>query len=116
MFPNGWPGKGLLILRLTAGGFLIQDGISALTARTNPEAVTLLLVAAVTGIFLLFGLWTPIAGILAAMAELIVALSGTGHLRSTILLAAFGVSVAMLGPGNWSIDALLFGRQRLDVH
>jgi hypothetical protein len=26
-----------------------------------------------------------------------------------------GLSLAMLGPGAWSIDARLFGRKRIDV-
>jgi uncharacterized membrane protein YphA (DoxX/SURF4 family) len=31
-----------------------------------------------------------------------------------IFLAVLSVSVAMLGPGAWSIDARLFGRMRFD--
>jgi putative oxidoreductase len=116
MFPNGWPGKGLLILRLVASGFLIQDGIGVLVAPSHPEATSLSLVAGASGIFLLVGLWTPVAGIIAASSELVIALSGMEHLRVSILLIAFGISIAMLGPGTWSIDALLFGRQRLDLH
>jgi putative oxidoreductase len=116
MFPNGWPGKGLLILRLVSSGFLIQDGIGVLIEPSRAEATILLLVGAAAGIFLLVGLWTPVAGIIAAISELIIAFSGMDHLRSSILLIAFGISIAMLGPGTWSIDALLFGRQRLDLH
>ena len=32
-----------------------------------------------------------------------------------IFLAVVSVSVAMLGPGAWSIDARLFGRQRFVI-
>lgn len=116
MFPNGWPGRGLLILRLFAGAFQIQDAIVALIGSPHREPLTLLLVPAAAGILLLIGLWTPVAGAIAAFAELIILLSGTDYPRSTILLIAVGVSIAMLGPGTWSIDALLFGRQRLDLH
>jgi putative oxidoreductase len=116
MFPNGWPGKGLLILRLFAGAIPIQDGIVALIGSPHREPITLLLVPAATGIFLLIGLWTPVMGIIAAFAEFLILLSGTNHPRSTILLIAVTVSIAMLGPGTWSIDALLFGRQRLNLH
>jgi len=31
------------------------------------------------------------------------------------LLAALGVSLVMLGPGAWSVDARLFGRKRIDI-
>ena len=116
MFPNGWPGNGLLILRLVAGAFLIQDGIVALLGSPHREPLPLLLVPAAAGILLLVGLWTPVAGIIAAVAEFLILLFGADHTRSTIFLIAVGVSIAMLGPGTWSIDALLFGRQRLDLH
>jgi len=36
-------------------------------------------------------------------------------LRSTLLLAAMGIAIAILGPGALSIDAHLFGRKRLDI-
>ena len=116
MFPSGWPGRGLLILRLIAGAFQIQDGILVLTGSPHREPTTLLLVPATAGIFLLLGLWTPVAGLITAFTQLLVLVFGTNHPRSTILLIAVGLSIAMLGPGNWSIDALLFGRQRLDLH
>jgi putative oxidoreductase len=32
-----------------------------------------------------------------------------------LLLAVLAVSVAMLGPGAWSVDARLFGRRRIDI-
>jgi putative oxidoreductase len=32
-----------------------------------------------------------------------------------IFLAVVAASVAMLGPGAWSIDARLFGRKRFDI-
>jgi hypothetical protein len=31
------------------------------------------------------------------------------------LLGILGISLAMLGPGAWSVDALLFGRKRITV-
>ncbi len=31
-----------------------------------------------------------------------------------MLVAMLAISVAMLGPGAWSIDARLFGRQRIE--
>jgi len=64
---------------------------------------------------LLAGIWTPVAGALLAVSDIWLALSGTAHLRSSILLATIGAAIAVLGPGAWSIDALLFGRKRLDI-
>jgi putative oxidoreductase len=116
MFPNGWPGRGLLILRLFAGAFQIQAGINALIGSPHRGPIALLLIPAAAGILLLLGLWTPVAGLVSAFTELLALVFGIDEPRSTLLLIAIGVSIAMLGPGNWSIDALLFGRRRLDLH
>jgi putative oxidoreductase len=115
MFPNGWPGRGILLLRLVAGVLLVLDGVTGLTGAPQSESVTMQVIAAIAGIFLLAGLWTPIAGALVTVTELWIALTGTDHLRSAILLATMGAALAILGPGARSIDALLFGRKRLDI-
>jgi putative oxidoreductase len=84
-------------------------------AGVSAKPVTLQVIAAIAGIFLLAGLWTPIAGALVTVTELWIALTGTDHLRSAILLAMMGAALAILGPGARSIDALLLGRKRLDI-
>lgn len=67
------------------------------------------------GILLVAGLWTPIAGTLAALVEAwkMVTLSGDKWLW--VVLATVGVALAMLGPGLWSIDARLFGWKRVEA-
>jgi putative oxidoreductase len=115
MFPGGWPGGGLLLLRIVAAVLLIHDGIAGLMGVPQRESLTLEVIAASAGIFLLVGLWTPIAGAVVAVTELWIAVSGTDHIRGTILLATTGVVMAVLGPGARSVDALLFGRKRLDI-
>jgi len=115
MFPGGWPGRGLLLLRIVAGILPIYDGIARLTGGPQHESLALQIIAASAGIFLLAGFWTPIAGALLAVTHIWIALSGTGSLRSSILLATMGAAVTVLGPGALSIDALLFGRKRLDI-
>ena len=115
MFPNGWPGSGLLLLRLVAGVLLVLDGITGLMGASPRESVILQVIAAIAGILLVAGLWTPIAGALVTVTELWIALTGTDPLRSAILLATMGAALAILGPGARSIDALLFGRKRLDI-
>lgn len=115
MFPCGWPGRGLLLLRLAVGFILSYDGIRALMRMPQRESITLQVIAAIAGIFLLAGFWTPIASAIVALSELWIALTGTDHPRGTILLATLGIAIAMLGPGAHSIDAVLFGRKRLDI-
>ena len=115
MFPKGWPGRGLLLLRIVAGILPIYDGIARLMGAASHGSVAVQIGAASAGFFLLAGFWTPIAGALLAVSNIWLALSGTAHLRSSILLVTIGAAIAVLGPGAWSIDALLFGRKRLDI-
>jgi putative oxidoreductase len=115
MFPNGWPGRALLLLRIVAGILPIYDGIARLMGAAPHGSVALQIITAGAGVFLLAGFWTPIAGALLAVAYIWIALSGTGSLRGSILLATMGAATAVLGPGRWSIDAFLFGRKRLDI-
>jgi putative oxidoreductase len=116
-FPDGWPGFGLLLLRLGLSSHLIFIAISDLSAGpSEPTAVIPNLAAAAGGIFLLAGLWTPIVGAVTSLDEVWITLTlhspGQEHLWIHICLAVICASVAMLGPGAWSIDARLYGRRR----
>jgi len=77
------------------------------------------MIAAVGGIFLVVGLWTPVLGTVAAIGQLWFALGFHSFEREDmwihIFLAVTAASLAMLGPGAWSIDARLFGRKRFDL-
>ena len=115
-FPNGWPGFGLLLLRLAVGIALLYSGFSCLFGA--PGALITVargLIEAGGGIFLLAGLWTPVAATMAALDELWIGLSlypSQPEARwNHIFVAVLSISVAMLGPGAWSIDARLFGRK-----
>jgi uncharacterized membrane protein YphA (DoxX/SURF4 family) len=63
---------------------------------------------------LLVGIWTPIVGTILALLEIGMLVHGTIRSEDAILAAAIALSVAMLGPGAWSVDAAIFGRQRLE--
>jgi uncharacterized membrane protein YphA (DoxX/SURF4 family) len=77
------------------------------------------ILATIGGLLLLLGLWTPVAGIITAVGEGWIALSlYPSRLPETemhALLAVLSMSLAMLGPGTWSIDSRLFGRRRFDI-
>jgi putative oxidoreductase len=119
-FPDGRPGFGLLLLRLCLCIALVYFGIAGLSGKSS-EPITLAqdLIAGAGGIFLLAGLWTPVMGGLVALDEVWIALSLYSPPREDtwihVFLAVLAVSVAMLGPGAWSIDARLFGRKRFDI-
>jgi uncharacterized membrane protein YphA (DoxX/SURF4 family) len=80
-----------------------------------PALINLHLVAAGAALLLLVGLWTPVAGVLMAVAELGLIFSHPIDPWRHILLGALGVALAMLGPGAWSVDARLFGRKRIHI-
>ena len=107
-------------MRLGLGTALICVEVVALLSR-GPDAITSVetVVVVAGGILLLIGLWTPLAGSLVALAETGQALAANSPAREAVLIHAFlailSLGLAMLGPGAWSIDARLFGRQRFDL-
>src|ERR1700678_1330475 len=115
MFPDGWPGRGLLLLRLVVVLILIHDGIGALMGGPQRESISLQVIAAIAAVFLLAGLWTPIAGGIVTLSELWIILAGADDPRGAILLRELGTAFEFLGPGALSVDAHLFGRKRLDA-
>jgi len=92
---------------------LLYCGASHLLENTRLVPSLPYLIAAVAGVFLLLGLWTPIAGITIATAEVWISLAWSGSSLMVIVLAILGATVAMIGPGMWSIDAKLYGRKHL---
>ena len=114
-FPEGWPGAGLVFLRAVAAIPLIQHGMEAVLTTPLPALVILQLAAAGAAALLLVGFWTPVAGVLMAIAEMCLAFSHSHDPWIHILLGALGASLAMLGPGAWSVDARRFGRKRIQI-
>ena len=113
-FPEGWPGTGLVFLRAVMTIPLVHFGAGPLPP-TAPSNIIVQLIAAVCSTLLLVGLWTPTAGVTLALSELCFLLFPPSDASMHILLAAIGASLAMLGPGAWSIDARLFGRKRIHI-
>ena len=111
-FADGWPGFGLFIQRLITGVVLLFHGIVALNQISAPGPIVPHVIGAVLGLFILVGLWTPLAGTLIVTVELWTAVIGAGN-ELSFVLAVLGGTLAMIGPGAWSIDARLFGRKHI---
>ena len=77
-FANGWPGHGLLLLRMLTGFALIHYGIVDLREAHQFASIAPQIIAAGAGILLLVGLWTPVTGALVAIAEVWIAFSRAG--------------------------------------
>jgi putative oxidoreductase len=111
-FANSWPGFGLLIQRLVTGIALLYAGITQVKAPTAglmiPETA-----GAVLGLFILAGFWTPVAGALVVAVEVWIILAGGSDLWRSLIIAVLAGTLAMIGPGAWSVDARLFGRKQI---
>jgi len=112
-FANGWPGLGLLMQRAVLGIALLYRGIVLFRGVPAVGQVMPELAGSVLGLFILAGLWTPAAGTLIAVVQTWIALTGAGDESVSIILATLGGTLAMIGPGAWSIDARLFGRKHI---
>ena len=113
-FASGWPGGGLLAQRLLLGITQAYSCFVCMNATPACGTVVPQSIGAVAGILLLAGLWTPVAGLLVAIMGAWTAflLPASGALPA--VLAVLGASLAMIGPGAWSLDAWLFGRKHIE--
>lgn len=106
-FANGWPGRALIVLRIALAAYLVHDWLT----RFDPAGT----VSAIAVIFILAGLWTPIMGTLASLAETWVAFTQPVDAWTAALAAVIAISLALLGPGAYSVDAHIYGRKRISI-
>jgi len=111
MYPSGWPGLALLLLRLSAALGLHIDVHGAFTL---PSSAWLFAGLLALSALLVIGFLTPLAALLTAIVEM-TALAGapafgTAPALSSVLNA---LALGLLGPGAYSLDARLFGRRVL---
>ena len=66
-------------------------------------------------ILLVLGLWTPGVSVLAALVELLGLSLHMADVCTAIMVGTLAITLAMIGPGAWSLDARLFGRKHLEI-
>jgi len=114
-FAGGWPGIGLLIQRMTAGVLLLYCAAVVIAHTSQFTAVAPAMIGAVAGVLLLVGLWTPLAGTLIVIVEPSNILTHSTIPLISVTLAILGATLAMIGPGAWSVDARLYGRKHINT-
>ena len=124
-FPGGFPGLGLLLLRVVVAAALVGHGILCLQSSDRVTLVVSISFALLllSGICLLIGFLTPILSILACLESLGIAFSwGPPQLLSPFesKLAFFPIiviaaAIALLGPGAFSLDARMFGWKEIVI-
>jgi len=113
-FADRLPSPGLLLLRVIVAIALIARCVQLVNGESL-RAITPHMIAAGVGLFVLFGLWTSVAGTVVAIIELFLAFSHNHDPWLSVLLASVGVALALLGPGNWSVDARRSGWKRIEI-
>jgi hypothetical protein len=110
MFPDGGPGIALIMLRGCIVASLLDPIVSG--ARGGIDSSVLIAAPLIVAVLIAVGLFTP----LAASAALVVTGLRLPHTAgdisvSMVIAVLVALSVLLLGPGAYSIDARLFGRR-----
>ena len=106
MFPSGYAGCALVLLRLC-----VISGL-ALVLYPKCHSTTILLISLLPAAFVLIGLFTPVASSLVMVLEAF-RLRPEFATLTILLNILFTLSLLMLGPGAYSLDARLYGRRRI---
>jgi len=124
-FPGGWPGVGLLLLRLAVVVTVLPQRVAYAVDWRHLGFVTAAVgVLAIAGsVSLLIGYLTPFSAVLVALTSLGAAISWFPAPNpnlfdtklATALATVIAVAIVCLGPGAFSLDARLFGRREITI-
>ena len=114
-FAGSWPGAGLLLLRLVVGSVVLVGAGSKVWSAAPLQTTLTSASLAGSGLLLIAGLWTPLAGTAVAAIEILQVLTTAEDPLVCLMAGTVGGALAMLGPGRWSVDAHLFGWKRIEA-
>jgi len=119
-FPDGWPGFGLLLLRIVVGvTAAVQGGVHLVTVGSLTLGTCVIAGLAITsGAAVLIGVLTPFTGVVLSLSIPLFWLPSPAaglflDKIAALLIMADAIAIALLGPGACSVDAFIFGRREV---
>lgn len=112
MFPGGTPGVGLVTIRLSVVAAMLPLAGIVQVWTTAPAAVIPLAALAIS---VLAGAGTPLVAFIIGALELVAWLTGLEPAVPGVVGFTNALALACLGPGRWSVDAVLFGRRTVHL-
>ena len=114
-FAGGWPGIGLLLMRLVVGAVVLWHAGPRLWSGPPLHMIVAYAPLALAAVLLIAGLWTPVAGGVVAVVAISEIFTTGEPPVGRLLTATIAGALTMLGPGRLSIDARLFGWKRIEA-
>jgi len=113
MFPTGSVGVALAVLRSVVAVTVL---VNAATCWPTGFGLIVGAIAALVGLFLFLGFLTPYCAAASCFMELAILVPGSSPNKLQLVMSALTAAAsAVLGPGAYSIDARLFGRQLIKI-
>jgi uncharacterized membrane protein YphA (DoxX/SURF4 family) len=113
MFPTGSVGIALGVLRSVVAVTLF---VNAATCWPSGLSLVVSGTAALVGLLLLLGLFTPYGAAASCIMELALLVTGRSANGFELVTSALtAATTVILGPGAYSVDARLFGRRLIKI-
>jgi len=108
MFPPGWPGLALLLLRASVASALLLENY----AHRHDLSIWIQGAAILIAVALSAGYLTPIVAAIGLLFHALIWTGwGGGSVAVTSIVFLDAMALALLGPGAYSIDSYRFGRR-----